>query len=135
MFFNRKKIRGLEEELRECELESRKYKKISALLHEKLEEYEELLDLKDQRVVITQDGKFSQLMIGGKLIRNVTSVEVERYGSGVLNEFKFGILADDIIIRKKESKTCTQTTKQISTANGQESITRIKRIDVTTLAD
>ncbi len=135
MFFNRKKIKELEEKLRECELESRKYKKISALLHEKLEEYEELLDLKDQRVVITQDGKFSQLMIGGKLIRNVTSVEVERYGSGVLNEFKFGILADDIIIRKKGSKTCTRTTKQISTANGQESITRIKRIDMTTLAD
>ncbi len=101
MFFNRKKIRGLEERLRECELESRKYKKISALLHEKLDEYEKLLDLKNQTVVITQDDGFSQLMIGGKLIRNVTSVEVERYGSGVLNEFKFGILADEIIIRKK----------------------------------
>lgn len=101
MFFNRKKIRGLKERLRECELESRKYKKISALLHEKLDEYEKLLDLKNQTVVITQDDGFSQLMIGGKLIRNVTSVEVERYGSGVLNEFKFGILADEIIIRKK----------------------------------
>ena len=53
MFFNRKKIRGLEERLRECELESRKYKKISALLHEKLDEYEKLLDLKNQTVVIT----------------------------------------------------------------------------------
>lgn len=101
MFFNRKKIKELEEKLRECELESRKYKDISALLHEKLEEYEELLDLKDQTVVIIQDGKFSQLMIDGKLIRNVTSVEVERCGSGVLNEFKFGILANEIIIRKK----------------------------------
>ena len=101
MFFNRKKIRGLKEKLREYELESRKYKNISALLHEKLEEYEELLDLKDQTVVIIQDGKFSQLMIDGKLIRNVTSVEVERCGSGVLNEFKFGILANEIIIRKK----------------------------------
>ena len=101
MFFNRKKIKELEEKLREYELESRKYKNISALLHEKLEEYEELLDLKDQTVVIIQDGKFSQLMIDGKLIRNVTSVEVERCVSGVLNEFKFGILADEIIIRKK----------------------------------
>lgn len=99
--FNRKKIRELEEELREQGLEARKYKRISALLHEKLEEYEKLLDIKDQTVVITQDGKFSQLMIGGKLIRNVTSVEVEKYGTGVLNEFKFGILADEIIIRKK----------------------------------
>lgn len=101
MFFNRKKIRGLEERLRKCELESRKYKNISALLHEKLEEYEELLELKDQTVVIMQDGRLSELLIGGTLIRNVTSVEVERYGSGVLNEFKFGILADEIIIRKK----------------------------------
>nr|DAP28145.1 MAG TPA: hypothetical protein [Caudoviricetes sp.] len=101
MFFNRNKIRELEEKLRECELESRKYKKISALLHEKLEEYEKLLELKDQTVVIMQDGRLSELLIGGKLIRNVTSVEVERYGSGVLNEFKFGILADEIIIRKK----------------------------------
>ena len=102
MFFNRKKIRELEEELREQGLEARKYKKISALLHEKLEEYEKLLDIKDQTVVITQDNGFSQLMIGGKLIRNVTSVEVEKYGTGVLNEFKFGILADEIIIKKGE---------------------------------
>ena len=101
MFFNRKIIRELEEKLRKCELKSRKYKNISALLHEKLEEYEELLELKDQTVVIMQDGRLSELLIGGKLIRNVTSVEVERYGSGVLNEFKFGILADEIIIRKK----------------------------------
>lgn len=101
MFFDRKIIRELEEKLRKCELESRKYKNISALLHEKLEEYEELLELKDQTVVIMQDGRLSELLIGGKLIRNVTSVEVERYGSGVLNEFKFGILADEIIIRKK----------------------------------
>jgi hypothetical protein len=40
-------------------------------------------------------------LIGGKLIKNVTSVEMEKLGAKTLSNFKFGILADEIIIRKK----------------------------------
>lgn len=62
---------------------------------------EELFELKDQTVVIQQEGKFSELLIGGKLIKNVTSIKMEKLGAGTLSNFKFGILADEIIIRKK----------------------------------
>lgn len=51
--------------------------------------------------MIQQDGKLSKLLIGGKLIKNVTSVEMEKLGAGTLSNFKFGILADEVIIRKK----------------------------------
>ena len=70
-------------------------------LKKRLEEYEELFELKDQTVVIQQEGKFLKLLIGGKLIKNVTSGEMEKLGAGTLSNFKFGILADEIIIRKK----------------------------------
>lgn len=70
-------------------------------LNERLDEYEELLKVKDQTVVIQQDGKLSKLLIGGKLIKNVTSIEMEKLGAGTLSNFKFGILADEIIVRKK----------------------------------
>ena len=59
------------------------------------------LELKDQTVVIQQDGKLSKLLIGEKLIKNVTSIEMEKLGAGTLSNFKFGILADEVIIRKK----------------------------------
>ena len=70
-------------------------------LKKRLEEYEELFELKDQTVVIQQEGKFSKLLIGGKFIKNVTSIKMEKLGAGTLSNFKFGILADEIIIRKK----------------------------------
>lgn len=70
-------------------------------LNERLDEYEELFKVKDQTVVIQQDGKLSKLLIGGKLIKNVTSIEMEKLETGTLSDFKFGILADEIIIRKK----------------------------------
>lgn len=70
-------------------------------LKKRLEEYEELFKVKDQTVVIQQDGKLSKLLIGGKLIKNVTSIEMEKLGAGTLSNFKFGILTDEVIIRKK----------------------------------
>ena len=71
-------------------------------LNERLEEYEELFKVKDQTVVIQQEGKLSKLLIGGKLIKNVTSVEMEKLGAKTLSNFKFGILADEIIRKKGE---------------------------------
>lgn len=76
-------------------------KLVVAELKKRLEEYEELFKVKDQTVVIQQDGKLSKLLIGGKLIKNVTSIEMEKLGAGTLSNFKFGILADEVIIRKK----------------------------------
>ena len=70
-------------------------------LKKQLAEYEELFKIKDQTVVIQQDGKYSKLLIGGKLIKKVTSIEMEKLGAGTLSNFKFGILADEVIIRKK----------------------------------
>nr|DAK84184.1 MAG TPA: hypothetical protein [Bacteriophage sp.] len=51
--------------------------------------------------MIQQDGKLAKLLIGGKLIKNVTSIEMEKLGAGALINFKFGFLADEVIIRKK----------------------------------
>nr|DAX46884.1 MAG TPA: hypothetical protein [Caudoviricetes sp.] len=76
-------------------------KLVVAELKKRLEEYDELFKVKDQTVVIQQDGKLSKLLIGGKLIKNVTSIEMEKLGAGTLSNFKFGILADEVIIRKK----------------------------------
>ena len=76
-------------------------KLVVAELKKRLEEYEELFKVKDQTVVIQQDGKLSKLLIGGKLIKNGTSIEMEKLGAGTLSNFKFGILADEVIIRKK----------------------------------
>ena len=76
-------------------------KLVVAELKKRLEEYEELFELKDQTVVIQQDGKYAKLLIGGKLIKNVISIEMEKLGAKTLSNFKFGILADEIIIRKK----------------------------------
>lgn len=76
-------------------------KLVVAELKKRLEEYEELFKVKDQTVVIQQEGKLSKLLIGGKLIKDVTSVEMKKLGAGTLSDFKFGILVDEIIIRKK----------------------------------
>lgn len=106
--FNTRKIKQLEEDKEKLR---RQIETLDAIndgqkiiinnLKKRLEEYEELFELKDQTVVIQQEGKYSQLLIGGKLIRKVTSVEMNKQSVGAFNEFKFGILADEIIIRKK----------------------------------
>ena len=106
--FNTGKIKQLEQENEDLR---RKIEQLRAIndahkfsikkLNNQLEEYEELFKVKDQTVVIQQEGKLSKLLIGGKLIKNVTSIEMEKLGTGTLSDFKFGILADEIIIRKK----------------------------------
>lgn len=106
--FNARKIKQLEEDKEKLR---RQIETLDAIndgqkiiinnLKKRLTEYEELFELKDQTVVIQQEGKFSQLLIGGKIIRHVTSVEMNKQAVGAFNEFKFGILADEIIIRKK----------------------------------
>lgn len=91
----------LQRQIRTLETITDGQKLIVAELKKRLEEYEELFKVKDQTAVIQQDGKLSKLLIGGKLIKNVTSIEMEKLGAGTLSNFKFGILADEIIIRKK----------------------------------
>ena len=91
----------LQRQIRTLETITDGQKLVIAGLEKRLEEYEELFKVKDQTVVIQQDGKLSKLLIGGKLIKNVTSVEMEKLGAGTLSNFKFGILADEVIIRKK----------------------------------
>ena len=91
----------LQRQIRTLETITDGQKLVVAELKKRLEEYEELFKVKDQTVVIQQDGKLSKLLIGGKLIKNVTSIEMEKLGAGTLSNFKFGILADEVIIRKK----------------------------------
>lgn len=91
----------LQRQIRTLETITDGQKIVVAELKKRLEEYEELFKVKDQTVVIQQDGKLSKLLIGGKLIKNVTSIEMEKLGAGTLSNFKFGILADEVIIRKK----------------------------------
>lgn len=99
--FNTGKIKQLQRQIRMLETITDGQKLVVAELKKRLEEYEELFKVKDQTVVIQQDGKLSKLLIGGKLIKNVTSIEMEKLGAGTLSNFKFGILADEVIIRKK----------------------------------
>lgn len=99
--FNTGKIKQLQRQIQTLETITDGQKLVVAELKKRLEEYEELFKVKDQTVVIQQDGKLSKLLIGGKLIKNVTSVEMEKLGAGTLSNFKFGILADEVIIRKK----------------------------------
>lgn len=83
--FNARKIKQLEEDKEKLR---RQIETLDAIndgqkiiinnLKKRLEEYEELFELKDQTVVIQQEGKYSQLLIGGKLIRKVTSVEMNK---------------------------------------------------------
>lgn len=91
----------LQRQIRTLETITDGQKIVVAELKKRLEEYEELFKVKGQTVVIQQDGKLSKLLIGGKLIKNVTSIEMEKLGAGTLSNFKFGILADEVIIRKK----------------------------------
>lgn len=91
----------LQRQIRTLETITDGQKIVVAELKKRLEEYEELFKVKDQTVVIQQDGKLSKLLIGGKPIKNVTSIEMEKLGAGTLSNFKFGILADEVIIRKK----------------------------------
>lgn len=91
----------LQRQIRTLETITDGQKLVVAELKKRLKEYEELFKVKDQTVVIQQDGKLSKLLIGGKLIKNVTSIEMEKLGAGTLSNFKFGILADEVIIRKK----------------------------------
>lgn len=91
----------LQRQIRTLETITDGQKLVVAELKKRLEEYEELFKVKDQTVVIQRDGKLSKLLIGGKLIKNVTSIEMEKLGAGTLSNFKFGILADEVIIRKK----------------------------------
>lgn len=91
----------LQRQIRTLETITDGQKLVVAELKKRLEEYEELFKVKDQTVVMQQDGKLSKLLIGGKLIKNVTSIEMEKLGAGTLSNFKFGILADEVIIRKK----------------------------------
>lgn len=91
----------LQRQIRTLETITDGQKIVVAELKKRLEEYEELFKVKDQTVVIQQDGELSKLLIGGKLIKNVTSIEMEKLGAGTLSNFKFGILADEVIIRKK----------------------------------
>lgn len=91
----------LQRQIRTLETITDGQKIVVAELKKRLEEYEELFKVKDQTVVIQQDGGLSKLLIGGKLIKNVTSIEMEKLGAGTLSNFKFGILADEVIIRKK----------------------------------
>lgn len=99
--FNTGKIKQLQRQIQTLETITSGQKLVVAELKKRLEEYEELFKVKDQTVVIQQDGKLSKLLIGGKLIKNVTSIEMEKLGAGTLSNFKFGILADEVIIRKK----------------------------------
>ena len=105
--FNARKIKQLEEDkklrrqIETLDAINDGQKIIINNLKKRLEEYEELFKVKDQTVVIQQDGKLSKLLIGGKLIKNVISIEMEKLGAKTLSNFKFGILADEIIIRKK----------------------------------
>lgn len=99
--FNTGKIKQLQRQIQTLETITSGQKLVVAELKKRLEEYEELFKVKDQTVVIQQDGKLSKLLIGGKFIKNVTSIEMEKLGAGTLSNFKFGILADEVIIRKK----------------------------------
>lgn len=107
--FNARKIKQLEEDkeklrrqIETLDVINDGQKIIINNLKKQLAEYKEFFELKDQTVVIQQEGnKYSKLLIGGKLIRHVTSVEMNKQSVGAFNEFKFGILADEIIIRKK----------------------------------
>ncbi len=99
--FNTGKIKQLQRQIQTLETITSGQKLVVAELKKRLEEYEELFKVKDQTVVIQQDGKLSKLLIGGKLIKKVTSVEMNKQGVGAFTEFKFGILTDEIIIRKR----------------------------------
>lgn len=107
-------------------------------LKKEIAKYKELIDLKDQTAIISHGGGETSLMIGGKRIGNIISVEIERMTAGSPAILNIGILTDKVIIRKGK----TQVWKHSKTKNrprtlekARESITRIKRIDVTTLAD
>lgn len=106
-------------------------------LHKQIDSYQDLIELEDQTAIISHGGGGTSLMIGGKRIGNITSIEIEPMTAGLPAILNIGILAEKVIIRKGKTqvwKKQAQENKE-STENGQESTTRIKRIDVTTLAD
>lgn len=74
-------------------------------LKKEIAKYKELIDLKDQTAIIRHEGRGTSLMIGGKHIRNITSIEVEPFKTGSPSIVKIGILADEIIIKKGETQT------------------------------
>lgn len=144
MFFNARKIKQLK---RENEALRRTIDQLRAVndankfsirgLHKQIDSYQDLIELEDRTAIISHEGGGTSLMIGGKRIGNVISVEIERMTAGLPAILNIGILADKVIIRKGKTQVWKKQAQQNkeSTANGQESTTRIKRIDVTTLAD
>lgn len=144
MFFNARKIKQLK---RENEALRRTIDQLRAVndankfsireLHKQIDSYQDLIELEDRTAIISHEGGGTSLMIGGKRIGNVISVEIERMTAGLPAILNIGILADKVIIRKGKTKVWKKQAQQNkeSTENDRENTTRIKRIDVTTLAD
>ena len=144
MFFNARKIKQFK---RENEALRRTIDQLRAVndankfsireLHKQIDSYQDLIELEDQTAIISHKGGGTSLMIGGKRIGNITSIEIERMTAGSPAILNIGILAEKVIIRKGKTQVWKKQAQQNkeSTENAQESTTRIKRIDVTTLAD
>lgn len=73
-------------------------------LHKQIDSYQDLIELEDRTAIIQHEGGGTSLMIGGKHIRNITSIEVEPFKAGSPSIVKIGILADEIIIKKGETQ-------------------------------
>jgi hypothetical protein len=144
MFFNARKIKQLK---RENEALRRTIDQLRAVndankfsireLHKQIDSYQDLIELEDRTAIISHGGGGTSLMIGGKRIGNITSIEIEPMTAGSPAILNIGILAEKVIIRKGKTQVWKKQTQQNkeSTENDRESTTRIKRIDVTTLAD
>lgn len=90
-------------------------------LQKEIAKYKELIDLKDQTAIISHEGGGTSLMIGGKRIGNIISIEIERMTAGSPAILNIGILAEKVIIRKGKTqvwKKQAQENKE-STANAQ----------------
>lgn len=104
-------------------------------LHKQIDSYQDLIELEDQTAIISHEGGGTSLMIGGKRISNITSIEIERMIAGSPAILNIRILADQVIFKKGKTQVWKKQAQQNneSTENAREDTTRIKRIDVRTL--
>lgn len=128
MFFNARKIKQLK---RENEALRRTIDQLRAVndankfsireLHKQIDSYQDLIELEDQTAIIQHEGGGTSLMIGGKRIRDITSIEIERMTAGSPAILNIRILADQVIIKKGKTQVWKKEAQQNeeSTANAQ----------------
>ena len=119
MFFNARKIKQLK---RENEALRRTIDQLRAVndankfsireLHKQIDSYQDLIELEDQTAIISHEGGGTSLMIGGKRISNIISIEIERMTAGSPATLNIRILADQVIIKKGKTQVWKKPAQQ-----------------------